>query len=263
MFKMRDKILLNGVIRENYNSKELIRLWDQLVNWKQRMATEGKFLVHHLTKFNCKAVFDACTGTGVSSIHLAKNNFHVVSNEIDDEFAKKALINVEDHDAKVNLTQFDWRELSLYLRNNIFDAVLCLGNSITYLFEKEEQIKALKNFYEILRDNGVLIIDERNYQSILDNKNRILSGNFTYSGRYVYCGYDVHGRPIAIDDRKVIFQYENELTKKKAFLTMYPFKRGELFRLLTEAGFKKILVYSDYSEKFDPEADFYQYICIK
>jgi hypothetical protein len=114
-----------------------------------------------------------------------------------------------------------------------------------------------------LRSGGILIIDERNFQYMLDKKADILKGDFCYSGKYVYCGKKVHGKPIEISENRVRMEYTKKNEKKKGHLVLYPFKRNELFSLLKEAGFSRVDRFSDYFKGYSPTADFYQYVCIK
>ncbi len=246
------------------NSKTLAGLWTDFINWERRRAGEAGFLIENLRKYKCKLVFDACLGDGADSVHLIQNGFTVTSNDIDELFIKKALANAKKHAVSLDITRYDWRKLERSFKENTFDAVLCQGNSLTYLFRESDRFKTLGNFYHILKRDGILIIDERNYQYILDGREEILKkGRFRYSNRYVYCGDTVHGKPIEISEGRVLFEYVDERTKRSAYLSLYPFKRGELLGLLTQAGFRKIEQYSDYKKGFDETADFYQYVCLK
>lgn len=53
-----------------------------------------------------------------------------------------------------------------------FDAVICLGNSFAHMLDnfgdQREQKLAIKNFERCVRPGGLLIIDHRNYDSIMD-----------------------------------------------------------------------------------------------
>ena len=202
-------------------------------------------------------------GDGADSIYLLQNGFDVTSNDLDETFIRKARANAKKNNVKLKNTQHDWRDLNEHFDNNIFDAVICLGNSLTYLFKKDDQLKTLKNFLAILKTNGALIVDERNYQYFLDEAENILKGNFRYSGKYMYCGSRVHGQPVEIEENKVVMEYEDIRTGKKAYLVLYPFRKGELLSLLKKTGFKKVTMYSDYKEGYEKDADFYQYVAMK
>lgn len=255
---------MKDIYPENYNQRVLVELWTDFINWDKRRLGENGFLLNTLKKFHCQKVFDTCLGDGADSIYLLKNGFNVTSNDIDELFIQKAKEHAKKHKVTLNITEYDWRELDKHFQEKSFDAVLCLGNSLTYLFKKKDQLKALKNFLYILKDNGILIIDERNYQYFLDKREEIVKeGKFRYSGKYVYCGDKIHGKPVEISDDKVRMEYKDELTGKKGYLIIYPFKKGELLNLLKEAGYRKIEQYSDYKKGYNPNADFYQYVCVK
>ena len=54
-----------------------------------------------------------------------------------------------------------------------FDALICMGNSFAHLpdFEgnQREHEMAINNFYKLLKPGGILMIDHRNYDYILDH----------------------------------------------------------------------------------------------
>lgn len=53
-----------------------------------------------------------------------------------------------------------------------FDAVLCLGNSFAHMLDsfgdQNEQKTAIKNFQRCVKPGGLLLIDHRNYENIID-----------------------------------------------------------------------------------------------
>ncbi len=244
-----------------YNTQALVDLWGDFIDWEKRFLTMGGFLDELLS--GRKKVFETCLGDGCDAIHLLKKGFDVTSNEVDSLFSKKARENADKHDVMLKVTGFDWREIDKHLFEGEFDVALCLGNSLTYLFRKEDQLKALRNFRHILNDGGILVVDERNYPYFLENAAKILKGDFRYSGKYMYCGTKVHGRPVEIEENKVVMEYEDGGTGKKAYLVLYPFRKGEMLSLLKEAGFSKITTYSDFKKGYEKNADFYQYVAEK
>ena len=253
---------MKSLYRENYNSPTLVDFWGEFIDWKKRRKGENGTLIRILKQNNCSKVLDASLGDGCDSIYLLKEGFEVTSNEIDSLFIEKALLNARKEKVELNVTNHDWRELDAKFPEGSFDAVILLGNSLTYLFSKKDQLKTLIAFRNILREGGVLLIDERNYDYIRSHEREIMHGKFRYSGKYVYCGSKVHAKPVEIQKNKVLMQYEHE-NGKTAFLALYPFKKGELKRLLKKAGFEKTTQYSDYKEGCEDNADFYQYEAVK
>ncbi len=251
------------IVKENYNSKILVNMWSDFIDWDKRRIGENGFLKKILDANNCYAIFESCLGDGCDTIYLLKEGFEVTSNDLDLEFIRKAQESARKESVKLNITSHDWRKLDKHFIKESFDAVLCLGNSLTYLFNKNDQIKTIKQFRKILRKDGILIIDERNYQYFLDNKQKILNGKFDYSHNYVYCGSKVKTQPTKISKSEVVMEYKHTGTGETGHLTLYPFKKDEMIQLLKEAGFTKIKQYSDYNEKYDNKADFYTYVCVK
>lgn len=53
-----------------------------------------------------------------------------------------------------------------------FDAVICLGNSFAHMLDafgdQREQKLAIKNFERCVKPGGLLLIDHRNYDNIMD-----------------------------------------------------------------------------------------------
>ncbi len=260
--RIKNKLIILVIPKsKNYNSHNLAQMWGDFIDWDKRRIGENNFLVNQFNKYNVKKVFDAALGDGCDSIYLIKQDFDVTSNEIDRTFRGEALRNAKRENVMLKITNLDWRKLDSELAEGSFDAVILLGNSLTYLFTKKTQLEALRQFKKILKRNGILIIDERNYQYILDNRAKILKENFHYTGKYVYCGNKVHGKPVEITDNKVKFEYTDERIKEIEYLTLYPFKKEEMKNLLNTAGFKSIKQFSDYEDIKKSDADFYQYVC--
>ena len=56
-----------------------------------------------------------------------------------------------------------------------FDAIICMGNSFAHLpdfsGDQQEQRRAIANFHSLLKPGGILVIDHRNYDYILEHGN--------------------------------------------------------------------------------------------
>lgn len=165
---------------------------------------------------------------------------------------------------EISPSNLDWRGLSKTYEENSFDAIICIGNSLTCLFGRKNHLKALKEFHTLLKPRGVLIIDERNFQNILDNRHKALKDHLHLTGKYYYTGQDkVATRFPVIREDVVIGEYRHKQSGKKAYYKVYPFKKRELLGLLRETGFSQIESFSDFKKEEDPKADFYQYVCSK
>lgn len=244
----------------DFSSESLLALWEDFVDREKRLTgPDAQFLTEKLRRHFGQRILDASLGDGIDSVQLLQKGHRVISNEVDPVFMQRAIENAENAGLELNLTSYNW--LNLGFESESFGAVYCMGNSLTYLLDPDDQLTALREFHRVLIPGGSLLVDERNYQYFLDEREAILEGNFRYSGDYVYRGAKVKGWPIAIGDKEVIMRYEHEETGQRAHLRLYPFKRGELMDRIREAGFSEVEQYSNYLPGHNSEADFHQYLC--
>ena len=152
-------------------------------------------------------------------------------------------------------TQADWRWLNRDVHGK-FDAIICLGNSFTHLHDEDDRRRALAEFYAALKHDGILIIDQRNYDSILDD-------GFSTKHKYYYCGDQVTAEPEHIDEGLARFRYE--FPDKSVFrLNMFPLRKNYLRGLLKDAGFQRIHTYGDFQETYqESEPDFFVHVAEK
>ncbi|MCA9417360.1 MAG: SAM-dependent methyltransferase, partial [Candidatus Omnitrophica bacterium] len=137
-----------------------------------------------------------------------------------------------------------------------FDAVICLGNSFTHLFSERDRRKALAEFYAALRHDGILILDQRNYDAILDS-------GFSSKHVYYYCGENVKAAPEHVDEGLARFKYEFP-DQSEFHLNMFPLRKDYVRKLMTEVGFQTITTYGDFKETYKhDDPDFYIHVAEK
>lgn len=176
-----DGISAEGV-RDQYADGKAAKVWEIFIgDKKSRTENYRNFLVEKLRDNGCKRVLDVACGTGVDSIMLLEEGFEVVSIDASDKMLKYAL--KERWDRRKEATFDNWvieeaNWLTLYddvehLIGDGFDAVICLGNSFAHLLDnygdQREQIQAIQNFEKCVKSGGLLLIDHRNYDSIMDS----------------------------------------------------------------------------------------------
>lgn len=176
-----DGISAEGV-RDQYADGKAAKVWEIFIgDKKSRTENYRNFLVEKLRDNGCKRVLDVACGTGVDSIMLLEEGFEVVSIDASDKMLKYAL--KERWNRRKEATFDNWvieeaNWLTLYddiehLIGDGFDAVICLGNSFAHLLDnygdQREQIQAIQNFEKCVKPGGLLLIDHRNYDSIMDS----------------------------------------------------------------------------------------------
>lgn len=230
--------------------------WDDLIDWKRRSESEGRFFIDQLKARGVRSVLDVATGTGFHSVRLLEEGFETVSADGSPQMLAKAFENGVAYGGHVlRVVQADWRWLNRDVHGE-YDAIICLGNSFTHLFSERDRRKALAEFYAMLKSDGVLIIDQRNYDSILDN-------GFSSKHTYYYAGEDVSAEPDYVDEGLARFKYTFP-DKSEYYLNMYPLRKNYMRRLMREVGFQRIDTYGDFQETYrDSEPDFFIHVAEK
>lgn len=235
--------------------QSFVEKWDELIDWDARAKSEGRFFIDALKERGAKRILDVACGTGFHSVRLANEGFDVVSADGSPEMLAKAFQNGRNYGHILRCVQADWRWLNRDVHGK-FDAVICLGNSFTHLFTERDRRKALAEFYAALRHDGILILDQRNYDVILDD-------GFRSKHTYYYCGDNVKAEPEHVDQGLARFCYEFP-DGSKFHLNMFPLRVRYVEQLMKEVGFQQVKTYADFQETYKQEQpDFYVHIAEK
>lgn len=234
---------------------EFVGKWDELIDWESRAEGEGDFFIRHLKERGAKRILDVATGTGYHSVRLLEAGFEVVSADGSPQMLAKAFENARKRGHILSTVQADWRFLNRDVHGE-FDAVICLGNSFTHLFRERDRRKALAEYYATLKHDGVVILDQRNYDSILDN-------GFSTQHTYYYCGENVTAEPEHVDEGLARFRYTFP-DGSEFHLNMFPLRRNYTRKLMHEVGFQTIDTFGDFQETFrDEDPDFFVHVAEK
>ena len=236
-------------------AKSFVEKWDELIDWEGRAKSEGGFFIKALREHGARKVLDVATGTGFHSVQLLKDGFEVTSVDGSATMLAKAFENAHARGYILRTVQADWRWLNRDV-HDLYDAVICLGNSFTHLHDENDRRKALAEYYATLRHDGILILDQRNYDAILDKE-------VEPSHQFYYCGEDVRAEPEHVDDTLARFRYvfaDGEVYH----LNMFPLRRNYVQRLMKEVGFQKVTTYGDFKETYrEREPDFFVHVAEK
>ena len=229
--------------------------WDELIDWERRAEGEGDFFIQQLQEAGAREVLDVATGTGFHSVRLLQAGFEVVSADGSPQMLYKAFENARKRGLVMRTVQADWRYLNRDVHGE-YDAIICLGNSFTHMFKEHDRRKALAEFYAMLKHNGILILDQRNYDRILDD-------GFSSKHTFYYCGDDIRAEPEHVDDGLARFRYTFP-DQSVYHLNMFPLRKNYTRRLMAEVGFQKIETYGDFQETYrQDEPDFFVHVAQK
>ncbi|WP_298966804.1 methyltransferase domain-containing protein [uncultured Roseibium sp.] len=233
-----------------------VEKWDELIDWEARADSEGQFFMDVLRARGKENVLDVATGTGFHSVRLTRSGFNVTSADGSAAMLAKAFENGQKRGMILKTVQADWRWLNRGIQGK-YDAIICLGNSFTHLHQEGDRRRAFAEFYAALKHDGILIIDQRNYDAMLDNK------DYSNKHKYYYAGEKVSAEPEYLDEGLARFKYSfpdgAEFT-----LNMCPVRKNYMRKLLSEAGFERVRTYGDFQETYaESEPDFFIHIAEK
>ena len=235
--------------------QHFVEKWDELIDWEARASSEGRFFVDVLKARGKEKILDVATGTGFHSVQLAKAGFDVTSVDGNAEMLSKAFENGRERGLILKTVHADWRWLNKDVHGK-FDAIVCLGNSFTHLHDERDRRRALAEFYAALKYDGVLVLDQRNYDSILDN-------GFDSKHKYYYCGDQVTAEPEHMDDTLARFRYSFP-DGSEFHLNMFPLRKAYVRNLMLETGFQTIKTFGDFQETYqENEPDFFVHVAEK
>jgi hypothetical protein len=107
-----------------------------------------------------------------------------------------------------------------------------------------------------LKWDGILIMDQRNYDSILDH-------GFSTKHKYYYCGDQVSAEPEHVDDGLARFRYTFP-DGSEFHLNMFPLRKSYTRNLMQEVGFQRIKTYGDFQETYqESDPDFFIHVAEK
>lgn len=248
--KVRDSDHYTAEYNEGFVDK-----WDDLIDWKSRAESEGDFFIEELKKRGCKRILDVATGTGFHSVRLREAGFDVVSADGSAEMLHKAFENGRQRGHVLRTVQVDWRVLNRDIYGR-YDAIICLGNSFTHLFNENDRRKTLAEFYSALNHDGILILDQRNYDSILDH-------GYDSKHTYYYCGDNISVYPEHVDDGLARFRYGFP-DGSVYYLNMFPIRKDYVRGLMSDVGFQHIETYGDFQETYrEADPDFFIHVAEK
>jgi len=217
---------------------DLAPFYDQMISFEKRLDKEKMVFHSLLEKFPAKVALDAGCGSGFHSILLSKLGLKVTGVDISDDMLQLAEINAQKHLVDPVFAKSDFLTIGETLTAN-FDAIFCLGNSFVHLLSDEEQLRALQNFKDCLKEGGYLCIQIVNYDKFLHERKKELSvkqsGDITFTRTYEY-----HERTISFNVR-----VESESRQQTISTELYPLRYEEIAVQLEEVGFRQIQKYGN------------------
>lgn len=238
--------------------------YDRFVNWQGRLTYEMPFIEKQLGKLArpALAVLDSACGTGMHALELKKRGYQASGADLSSGMIERARVNAAQVGEDVVFQVAGFGELahifgiSPFGDELPFDAVLCMGNSLPHLLSLDELSRALADFRQCLSPDGLVLIQNRNFDAVLAKNDRWMEPQSYQEAdaEWVYQRfYDF--RPDGLLNFNIVTLFRSGYSawmQRVNTSLLYPLRQVELEAALTENGFSEIEFYGSMSgEPFD------------
>lgn len=224
--------------------------YDRFVDWEGRLAAEMPFIERQLRTVGAYHVLDAACGTGMHAIALAKKGYEVVGTDLSAGMIEQARYNAAQVGADVRFEVAGFGELAGILTpTRGFDALLCLGNSLPHVLTPEDLAVALDDFAACLRPGGLLLIQNRNFDAVLADRERWMPPQAHREGEVEWLflrfyDFEPDGRltfNVVTLWREGAADWQQRVTSTR----LWPQTQSELVKTLNTAGFETITCFGN------------------
>jgi SAM-dependent methyltransferase len=239
--------------------------YDRFVNWPDRLAFELPFIQQQLGKINPAAgqplsILDAACGTGMHALALAQQGYLVTGADLSTGMIERARVNAEAAGVQVRFAAAGFGALALESKGQTsfpFDALLCLGNSLPHLLTRPDLDAALADFAACLKPGGLLLIQNRNFDAVMAQRQRWMDPQAYQEARreWIFMRfYDFEADGLI--NFNIVTLYWGEADRWVQTIhssRLRPLMRGELAGALLSANFHEITCYGGMDgSPFDP-----------
>lgn len=236
--------------------------YDRFVNWESRLAVELPFIQQQLSPLRSPAggparVLDAACGTGMHALALARAGYEVAGADLSAGMVERAWANAARAGLNVRFKTAGFGQLEKTFGSNQFDALLCLGNSLPHLLTPTDLNATLADFAACLRPGGLLLIQNRNFDAVMNARERWMEPQSFREGQSEWIFLRFYDY---LPDGQIIFnivtlkRYEgSEWKQQVAASELRPQLQVELSAAVQQAGFATIQSYGAMSgAAFEP-----------
>ena len=110
-------------------------------------------------------VLDCAAGTGTLAVGLAQRGFDVVATDASRAMVERTRALAARHGVELSARRCAWEDLGAEGLEP-FDAVLCVGNSLTHAPGRDARRRALRAMAAVLRPGGLLVVSSRNWERV-------------------------------------------------------------------------------------------------
>lgn len=188
------------------------------------------------------SLLDVSIGSGNVTLPLAELGITLCGSDLSGSMLENCARKTAQRGFEIELKHSDFRNLSCWEARK-FDCVASTGNSLPHV-DNHDMLKALEQMDALVREDGWLYFDIRNWDRILRERNRFYLYNpmFRNDTRInVVQVWDYHEDMSMTFNLLYAFEKENKILQKEIFEEQYyPIKKDKILEKLKELGYAKI-----------------------
>ncbi|MCW8823951.1 MAG: class I SAM-dependent methyltransferase [Ignavibacteriaceae bacterium] len=231
---------MKNLLPNNSFFDELASDYDQMVSFEKAVENKKRILKNFITP-GMKYAADLGCGSGVDSIAFASSGLKVTAFdpsvemlEVAKENAEREKVRVAFHNNSIDSISEDF--------DDQFDLAVSLGNTFANI-DRERLIKSLQRCKQILKPQGILLIQVLNYEKIINEKQRIV--NITKGAdKFFIRFYDFIDNEITFNI--LIFKKEKPSEHKLISTKLFPHTRDDFDAILKKLEFSKVEYFSEF-----------------
>jgi len=230
--------------------------YDLMVSWGDRLAREEQFFRELFSRKGCRRVLDAACGTGMHAVAFSRAGLEVCGVDLSTAMVEKARENARAAGVQVRFEAAGFGEIASRIGTG-FDAATCLGNSLPHLLDDASLAACLRDFAELLIPGGVLVIQNRNYDRLLRDRQRFMppASRTEPDGETVFLRITEFPPAGSRNDEAVSFtiltlrKRDGGWKMSERTTPLRALRRATLKAALERAGFTSVRVYGSYAQQ--------------
>ncbi len=191
-------------------------------------------------------VLDVACGTGTYTIPLQKEGVLACGLDLEETMIEKAVAKAQDEGVTGDFVVSNMLNIDLVSEGDL-RRIYIIGNSLVHLKSMDEVRSFLSDAYDLLNDEGDLIIQIISYDRILDMgidhlpTIEIPGKGITFERNY---NYDVSSSTIEFASRLNVLS-----ESKESSVYLLPIRKNDLMKELENVGYKEISVYGNFKKE--------------
>ncbi|TFG34038.1 class I SAM-dependent methyltransferase [Candidatus Thorarchaeota archaeon] len=226
--------------------------YDNSIDWDRRLNRELPLILSLMDDPKRARVLDMACGSGHHSIALAAHGAEVIGFDSSETMIRAARVHMEEKGTNAQFINAEMENIANVVEGQ-FDLVICLGNSLALLKNREVVKDVVKGVRGILREGGSFLAQVLNFEEIHwtgfrnfpMKKGRLSNGNeITFARLFEHTDYPFSSTLVMSAFREVDGVWTSEVETQKVLNLNYELMK----EILEVAGFTNAQFYSDYSK---------------